>query len=657
MKLTVAIDPPKEDCLETPQVPLRAAGLPLLQLKDEEFRLIPALREAAQTREPYEILARAAEAFYRADHPPTQHFERANALADLAVTGRVSYGLLKATPLNETSLAEDTRARLAPSVQAAPGDVADAVSMALDRAYAVAWALRGPVAQRAALRAPVPGWIAVSGEDDKPHRPVNVAPPPFEQFEIPVTTHGVTVQTRFFIASAVEDPAPAAIPPSTRALPPDPVPHVPDGHRVILFLHGHSSGAEEALAIIPHILKAGLDHGTKYSIVSFDLPNNGYSATFDHTKVALSSDTSYPGGITDHLTPICTPILDYIEDFVVAFVDALDLITPVKNRFAGVIGGSLGGNLGLRLGRRPNLAADPWLNAGIVSWDAASVWDPMVQDEIKRKGPDYCRSMWDVAETDSMRVDYFFDSYEKTRDIGPLNLVLAQPDMWYRKDWECKALHIKESRVARQEIYNAYFRQWHWRVAGEQLIYSHVDRVDHENEHSPFHNPFRYELNKVSQLLVAGEQDNYMGANIYDATQQLAKRMVHTPGRSLFLRDTGHSIHAERPRFFAGEIVNFLTAPPLSMQITCIDRDHKGGRIRSVGGINHTQNVPFEMTEEECILSIGRGSEFYVSGADGSWSAVRVVSGHKPKGGGGFSFIKTVSDGSRTDNLLSLPEC
>jgi hypothetical protein len=315
MKLSASIDPPAEPCLDTGPEPQFAAPAQFVD-PSNEFRTIPALRDAAR-RNPYRILGRAAQAFYWATHPstlPTQQGSVAlgNALADLAVTGRISYRRLKATGLIETSLREVARATLATSVQAAPQDVADAVGMALDRAYAVAWALRGPVAQRAAARAPL-GWIAVSGEDDKPHRPVNLVPPPFEQYEIGVRAGGVTVQARFFIASAVEAAAPAPITPSLRALPPDPVPHIPDDHRVILFLHGHSSGADEAVTIIPHLLKAGLDRGAKYSIVSFDLPNNGYSESFDHTRVAPSRATTFPGGIFDH-GPIRTPVLDFMED-------------------------------------------------------------------------------------------------------------------------------------------------------------------------------------------------------------------------------------------------------------------------------------------------------------------------------------------------------
>jgi pimeloyl-ACP methyl ester carboxylesterase len=437
-------------------------------------------------------------------------------------------------------------------------EVENAISPALDRAYAVAWALRGPAPQRNALREPL-GWIAVSGEDDTPHRPVNVPSPTYEQYDISVTvmprtmTVPVTVKTRFFIASAVESNLPAILP-SSRALPPDPVPRIPDRHQVILFLHGHSSSADEALPIIPEILKAGLARGTMFSVISLDLPNSGYAETFNHTSVAPSSATTYPGGIFDGQL-IRTPVLDFEEDFVVAFVNALDQIIPIKNRFAGVIGGSLGGNLGLRLGRS-DLSANPWLGAGIVSWSAASVWDPMIRDEIKRKGPDRCRDYWDRPETIPSRADYFAEVFD--RFIDPVFVRTNQPAFWYSNNWiPCKALHIEGARIARRETYSANFRQWHWRLAGEQLIYSHVDRVNHFNNNTPW----RYEQNTVRQLLAAGQDDNFQGSNIFDATRTLSNLMVNTPGESLFLLNTGHSMHIERPAFLAGEIVRFLFKP------------------------------------------------------------------------------------------------
>jgi len=332
------------------------------------------------------------------------------------------------------------------------------------------------------------------------------------------------------------------------------VPRIPDGHEVILFLHGHSSSADEALPIIPEILRAGLQRGAKLSVISFDLPNSGYAETFSHTLAAVSSDTTYPGGIGNR-EKVRTPILDFEEDFVVAFVDALDRVTPVKSRFAGVIGGSLGGNLGLRLGRRPDLAANPWLSAGIVSWSPASVWDPMIRDEVKRKGPDRCRAHWDLPEVPYSRVDYFAEVFD--RFIDPVFVRTKQPQFWYSKDWTpCKQLSIQGARIARRETYSSNFRQWHWRLAGEQLIYSHVDRVDHFDNNTPW----RYELNSVRQLLIAGADDNYQGSNIFDATRTLANLMTNTPGNSLFLLHTGHSMHVERPAFLAQKIVEFLSA-------------------------------------------------------------------------------------------------
>ena len=637
MQLSDAIQPPDEPCTDirlpreflTPPTdlvePFETAspeefGVGIIHETEyagavPEFRLIPELRAAAQRQNAYNILSSAAVAFHRAQHPsggssPQADVALGNALADLAVTGRKAYAHLRSAPLDESVLRQDVAAVLAHrGIQATPADVAAALKPALDRAFEVAWALRGPPAWRQSSRDAL-GWIAVSGEDDKPHRPVNVPTPwvkenvvPYEQYEIAVTVKGISLQTRFFIASPPGVNPATTGPASPRELPPDPVPVIPAGDRVLLFLHGHSSGAEEALAIIPKLHAAGLAKATSLSIISFDLPNNGYSESFDHTRIAPSSATTYPGGLFDH-GPVTTPVLDFVEDFVVAFVDALDAVAPFKDRIAGVFGGSLGGNLGLRLGRR-DLTNSPWLNAGIVSWDAASVWAPMIQDEIKRHAPGHCRTRWEAPETKISRADYFYEVYEapalQISFLVTITILGTQPQMWYREGWEqCKTLHIEGSRIARREIYDANYRQWHWRLAGEQLIYSHIDHVDHEDANSPL----RYTLNMVPQLLVAGAMDNYQGSNIYDATRQLAGRMTLTPGRSLFLLDTGHSVHAERPTLLAKEIVDFLLAPPSSMQITCIHRATAHSRISAVGGINRTLNIPFSMSADECILSI-----------------------------------------------------
>ena len=68
------------------------------------------------------------------------------------------------------------------------------------------------------------------------------------------------------------------------------------------------------------------------------------------------------------------------------------------------------------------------------------------------------------------------------------------------------------------------------------------------------------------------------------------------------------------------------------------------------GGINHTQNVPFTLTVDECVSFIDYGCEFFVRRADGSKTAVQVV-----RKGGARPYIATVHDTSDANNLLSLP--
>lgn len=565
------IDPP---VLPPPEPPRPEPGLPVaapLELVDAaaEYRLIPALRARAAMRDPTLVLAHAAVEHVKAARltgaaaeAPTRF---ADAVADLAVTGRGSYDLFRAG-LDPLRLLQLVGQRL-DAQQLAPRptqpEVDAAIDRTLDRAYAVAWALRGTVAQRAALR-PGLGWVAVSAEDDMPHRPVNMAAPPFEQHEVvvrtPVSGGTLALATRFFVACAdppVTPPAPVPAAPVRRA-PPDQVPVIPSDHHVLLFLHGHGSGAEEALEIIPALLAEGLARGRKYAVLSFDLPNNGYSETFDHSAVAPASATTFPFLPTDS-TPLATPVLDFLEDFVVAFVDAVDDAaqrqgTPrITHRIAAVLGGSLGGNLGLRLGRRR--PRPPWLR-NVVAWSPASVWKAKVKHDPGREGTRVTRDNFtrEPVDVPQSRVDYFYRVYDR-RD----GIIKPQPSYWYGKSFAQADAYITLSRWARREIYNQSYRLWHWRVACEQLIYSHVENVVYGDATTPV----RYTLNTVRTLLASGEEDDAAFVGIYGATAELGEAMTGTPGRLLLVRETGHSIHAERPVFFAGQIASFLAEDPI----------------------------------------------------------------------------------------------
>ncbi len=627
-------------------------------------RLIPMLRGAAKTRNPVLILAWAATEFFRAERLRPSDAERADAtaalataLADLAVTGREAYRRFRGG-VSTLSLEGTTRLRIEAQVgppRATDAEIAAAITKALDRAFAVAWALRGPVELRATLRGRL-GWCAVSGEDDTPHRPVNMPAPPYEQYEVTVTVPvperaPLGFATRFFVACAVDgprDPEPVA----ARRPPTDQIPDIPADHDVLLFLHGHSSGAEEALDIVPHLLEQGLRRGRRYAVIAFDLPNNGYSETFDHTRIAPASATTFPFLPTDN-TPIATPILDFIENFVVAFVDSVDNAAivngraPIKDRIAAVFGGSLGGNLGLRLGRRAG--APPWLRRAIVSWSPASVWTAMVKNNPNREGPRVARDNMNEPESATSRWTYFNEVYDRGDPLP--GVIKRQTVYWYRRGFPTTELHLAVSRLARREIYNAFYRQWHWRVACEQLIYSHV-----ENEvYGDASTPVRYTKNRTPMLLAAGWMDNSSGTMIYDATRKLGQLMTRTPGRLLLVRDTGHSIHIERPQWFGGQILDFVGAK--WMEIRCVVL--KAGRIDRVGGFDHSGGAPFTMSVQECIARIAGGDQFYAVASNGDVAAVVVAQMQGAPGPLGTTqwFIKTEADDALTNNLLSLPSC
>jgi hypothetical protein len=176
-----------------------------------EWRLIRQLREAARTGSTLAILTEAVVAQVQEDLSPRRPRKGLGmAFADLAVTGRRAFAdFVNKVPQEGGPIEGAATAKLSAlgTSGVTPAVISKATSEVLDRAYEVAWFLRTQT-NRGEL-----GCIAVSGEDDLPHRPVNVARTSFPQHDLYFTVPGdlgeVSVQTRYAIATATEPDATA----------------------------------------------------------------------------------------------------------------------------------------------------------------------------------------------------------------------------------------------------------------------------------------------------------------------------------------------------------------------------------------------------------------------------------------------------------------
>jgi pimeloyl-ACP methyl ester carboxylesterase len=589
MIITASVTPPDESC-EDMVVETTGSFSPPAEVIDcpDPFcgRLIHPLRVAARTKDAQEILARAAVARYRDRHieltsPEPNLWRIQDALSDLAVTGRSAYASFHTLRPVEAHLSALVKSKLAaayPAHQVNEADLSDAIKKTLERAYKVAWALHGPVSHRSAQRDAL-GWIAVTAEDDPPGRPVNVGSALFPQYDLTVQVGTTPVTTRFVVASRqFSDEYPVnlkEVPPqsltSAGASPaPSQRPIPPITGDIILFIHGHSSSAEEAMPLVGPLLQQAEDRGRQVTLISLDLPSNGYASMIEHTDIAKIDGSLWNTGY---------PILDFIENFIVAFVDQLEALQPgLKKNIVGVIGGSLGGNMGLRLARR-DPATHPWLHS-VVSWSPASTWLSWARavvgapqkgrfyDLVKHEGVERTRRASVENEVEApfykSSINKFFYEEFAGQKIGRI----AQSDHWYSKDWPCRETAKESSHRGIYEIYNEIFRRWHWRVAHEQLIYSHWDsdttdpHIDPDPRNDPAAGPARYSQITSRMLLAMAHDDDEMPEKIFSNTQALANEMTIVQGTTLFVKNTGHSIPTERPIFFAGQILDFLPSGP-----------------------------------------------------------------------------------------------
>lgn len=527
-------------------------------LGSNEGRLRAELRKVAAKQDPMSALCQAAQRFTSKkpkskDTPSDEDFGKA--FADLSVTGKNTFAkFVKQAP---------DEAKLKAHKECA-GASDEAIGKVLDRAYAVANALRKNHlgSERQTL-----GWVAVSGEDDQPYRPVNVPSTNtskdkwFPQFDLTVTVDlpnaRFPIRSRYMLAHRTE-PAFAAAKPlvdgGKRKVMGDPVPAIADDAEVIVFVHGMDSRVEEAMLLTDALHK--LPGRRNWTVLAFDMPTSGYADNIDHNRISPVADVGCHN----------TPLLDYLEEYIVATVDQIDKDTKgkLKPRIKALVGGSLGGNMAMRLGRRPNT---PWLKA-VMPWSPAAIWPSKVgQKNAVMAGCDTSWSVEDIAvntplywsgkdkffaaenELDAFRYMLFYGGFDWKPLFG-ITGELPQAQCWMSDKWTCKQNTLIAARIDRHETYDKFYRTWHWRLGAEQLAFSH-------QQFSPGTKTPLYLRNDKPMLLLCGYEDRCGG--LCEHARTVASKMINTPGYARWMKHTGHSADTEYPNYVAKELEAFVT--------------------------------------------------------------------------------------------------
>lgn len=511
----------------------------------ESGRLFPYFRETIRSPEfgglqPIDARLATAAAHYAAGEEAY-----GDAIADLCITGRDSFRTLGARNVGDaidwahleeiashaTILPETKTRRMLEGRAPLPAPAAAHVHRAIERVRKVSIYLAAGEKDRAPLRDAL-GWIAVSGEDDLPLRPVNVGVTNHPQRDITLRVWGLDVPIRYVLSGALTATS-----------------------KNVLLLHGHSSRLEE----VEHLIEGLSAEG--YTVLALDLPSNGYSGQLDHKHILFAEDpvrsvplpyAKEPRRVDKH-SSLYT--LRFLLDTIHHFVEKVFAEHGLPPSIDLVAGGSLGGNLGLLLsalapwGKNDRHAwVDPrfgWVKR-VASWSPACLWD---QPNIAAGEPH--KRSFEPEDEDRRR-----DHLNRWMNVDHIWIVvIRQAEQWYRRGWPDKRRAIAEGWLARHETYSPRYRRWHWIVAHEQVKFSHQDPVlalDGSTSSTP-----GYALIGGELLLMAGTGDNFSNTNIADRVRDLGPKMP-ARGHALIWKDTGHSIHDERPNELVAILDRFV---------------------------------------------------------------------------------------------------
>ena len=426
----------------------------------------------------------------------------------------------------------------------------------------------------------------------------------------------------------MQPPREKYVAPPPRPLPMD-NPSIPPNTPIILYVHGGGSRLEEAVSLAQSLIATGATVGQNYTVLSLDMPNSGYGDSFDPMAIdpLTATGSSYDAANLPILNFDENYLIGFIETLDKQFGNIKNRIVAVMGGSLGgnlsLISASLAGpahpyfNTMVAWSPTAMIKTTALSRALVASGSGALTmtnWGPE-QPSTRRE---YMTHLYFAPLSEFLGMPNDPELWYRDGFSG-VGLAANGPAV----PINCKSFRIAQSRFDRYEIYSAQIRRWTTALDTEQAIldYRMPDPASgnplprYLTMHSrlllavgredcisckpnaplwgafvaasagatagsiagsiagtillgPFGTPLGSAVGFVAGGIYGGGVQSLMNVDIQGYTHDVAALMTNTPGRTLFIEATGHSIHDERPNFFAGEIVDFLTHPDTNIDIT-----------------------------------------------------------------------------------------
>jgi pimeloyl-ACP methyl ester carboxylesterase len=516
-----------------------------------------------------EILRRAVIAAFRPPNGVTDSPRASQALADLSVTGRITYSMFISNPPQDEALFNLVEAEIRgfhAGARSNPELIRTEIRRILNRAYTVAWALRGSPSQRSALRAGL-GWIALSSEDDSPHAPTNNNSTAHHMGELFIQVgrlrQNITLRGTLILPT---NPGNDTLPnltnrsvPSTTIFSEALMNRSAFGYDTLfLFVHGLGSICEESDTFKQNLIRLGATNGKRYAVLSIDMPGMGYSERLDIDRLVANRVRGYHGFALPNGSGSNFPLLSLYRDTLV------ELCNTISGGVQHVMGGSLGGNMTLWLASEPMFSdiepsrSEPSSIISYLGWSPASIWESYERsrdtplegngthmDIGKNAAKKRPQERMQQRENERSRWE-FFNLMQRGETGGTILSIISNGGWSYPPS--------KGQLLLQSELYGEQYRRTFWTAAYEQVTFSHQEPLTPSGRW-----PFQT-INKPLFLASGSKDTGSSGVtDIYNPVVNVSNICNNVIGRRYLIANTGHSISDEEPELLARLISDFLS--------------------------------------------------------------------------------------------------